>query len=299
MTASRRLFGLLNVNKPADVTSRHVVDRVVRAVKPAKAGHAGTLDPMATGVLVVCIGRATRLIPYVQQQPKTYVVEFQLGRQSNTDDITGDVTNVGVPSPPDRQQVEQALASFVGTIEQVPPQFSAVHVGGRRAYKLARKGEAVQLPPRTVEVYRIELTHYDFPNIKAEIECGSGTYVRSIVRDVGRKLDTAAVMSRLTRTAIGPFQLADSVNLDCLSADSVADQLLHAAPAVSELPQYTCTRDDLNDLQHGRRIRCAGSEATVLQQPQVAVLSPDGRLVAIAEPVSGTPLLAPRQVFWE
>ena len=166
-------FGLLNINKPPGMTSRKVVDRVAKLVKPAKAGHAGTLDPMATGVLVVCIGAATRLMSFVQQQPKGYRATFLLGKRSNTDDITGEVVDVSDASPVFRNQIETLLPQFVGKIEQIPPQFSAVHVDGRRAHELARKGETVEIKPRSVEVFGVTLNKFRYPELELEIECGS------------------------------------------------------------------------------------------------------------------------------
>src|SRR5665213_3403164 len=143
--------GLLNINKPSGMTSRRVVDIVARLAGTKRVGHAGTLDPLATGVLVVCLGWATRLVSYVQDRPKTYSARFLLGRRSDTDDVTGEVVETPVIEVPSRSQVEELLQTFVGTIQQVPPQFSAVHVDGVRAHKMARKGKAVNIEPRPVE----------------------------------------------------------------------------------------------------------------------------------------------------
>lgn len=287
-------FGLLNLDKPAGITSRRVVDRVAAAVKPAKAGHAGTLDPLATGVLIVCVGRATRLIEYVQQLPKSYSARFLLGKSSDTDDVTGDLADVPVDVPPARDVVETALRSFVGRIDQVPPAFSAVHVEGKRAYKLARKGDQVELPPREVDVYRLQLLRYEYPDLDVEIDCGSGTYVRALGRDLGEVLGCGAVMSRLTRTAIGPFTLDAAVQLDDVSPASVAALLRPAADAVAHLRQHRCSEDDLQSLRHGRRI--AAGRYFPRGEP-VAILSPSGELAAIAEPADDGATLAPRQVF--
>lgn len=286
------LFGLLNVNKPAGVSSRKVVDRVVAAVQPAKAGHAGTLDPMAAGVLVVCVGRATRLIQYVQRQQKTYAATFLLGCRSDTDDITSEVTEVSINQPPSQEQVEAALSEFAGQIEQVPPRFSAVHVNGRRAYQLARKGKDVELTPRSVEVHRIELTRYAFPEIDLIIECGSGTYIRAIGRDLGNALGCGAVMSGLERTAIGPFQIADAVDLEAITPDTVSDHLLPTVKAVADLPQVDCTAEEVAALHHGRRIPARESFSN---GEEIALLTPDGDLAAIAETIDNE--FAPRQVF--
>ena len=290
-----RAFGLLNIDKPAGVTSRKVVDVVARLVKPAKAGHAGTLDPLATGVLVVCVGPATRLIGMVQAQPKTYRATFRLGFRSDTDDIEGTVVET-TPDPAVTQaDVERLLPRFVGRIEQVPPQYSAVHVEGRRAYQLARRGEEVELKARTVEVYRIELLELTGRELRLEIECGSGTYIRSIGRDLGELLGCGAVMSDLVRTRIGPFRIEDAVQLDALSTESQPEKLLPATMAVSHLPRYQCSASELESIRRGRPIRAgdiAGAQAAM-----VAIAAPDGSLAALAEYDASGWSLAPRQVF--
>src|ERR1051325_1327760 len=171
------MFGLLNINKPSGITSRRVVDRVARLVKPHKAGHAGTLDPLASGVLVVCVGQATRLIEYVQRMPKRYRATFLLGRSSPTEDIEGDVSELPGAPQPSLDQIEQAARGMLGQLAQRPPAFSAVKVDGRRSYDLARAGRAVELAPRTIEVHAIALVGYSYPQLELDIRCGSGTYV--------------------------------------------------------------------------------------------------------------------------
>jgi tRNA pseudouridine55 synthase len=248
------LFGLLNVDKPAGCSSRHVVDVVERLVRPAKAGHAGTLDPLATGVLVICVGKATRLISYVQQMPKRYRATFQLGRHSETDDIEGEVVELRAAPVPTIGQIDETLRQFLGEIEQVPPLHSAVKVGGRRAYALARRGKAVELAPRKVTIHGIEVRRYEYPELELEIECGSGTYVRSLGRDLAAALGTAAVMSALKRSAIGRFQIADALALDDVNGETVAKHLLPATAAVEHLPQVTVDTAQAVDLRNGRPI---------------------------------------------
>lgn len=289
------LCGILVINKPKGMTSRRAVDVVARLVKPAKAGHAGTLDPMATGVLVICIGKATRLIGYVQEQAKTYNAGFRLGETSDTDDATGNISEHGVETIPELAAIESGLNKFFGRIQQVPPKFSAVHVDGQRAYKLARKGEKVALKSREVEVHRIGLQRYEFPELDVRIECGSGTYIRSIGRDLGEQLGCGALMSQLCRTAIGPFRMEDAVSPDDLSSDNLADLLLPPLQAVAHRPLVTCTETDLNDLSHGRRFPLRAQPPTVGEP--VIVVTPSGELAAIAEIVDDGLRLAPRQVF--
>ena len=157
------ISGILNVAKAGGMTSRRVVDMVQRLVRPTKAGHAGTLDPLATGVLVVCIGQATRLIEYVQRMPKTYEGTFLLGRTSDTEDVEGAVVELENPPQPTREAIEEAATKFLGTIQQRPPAYSALKVKGRRAYDLARAGKTVDLAPRPVEIYGIEVMSYQYP----------------------------------------------------------------------------------------------------------------------------------------
>ncbi len=286
--------GILNINKPADITSRRVVDVVQRFVRPAKVGHGGTLDPLATGVVVVCIGAATRLITYVQQGRKEYRAQFRLGLRSNTDDITGEVETVEDSTPPTAAAVAQALRKYVGEIDQVPPQFSAVHIDGRRAYKMARAGKTLDIPARPVHVYRIDILNYTFPELEVEIECGSGTYIRSIGRDMGEELGCGAVMTQLERTRVGDYRLDAAVDLDSLSRESLPAALLPPLSAVTHLPRYECSEDDMENIQHGRAIHVA--------QPMpddsaaaVAITAPDGRLAAIA--TFKDEMLAPKNVF--
>lgn len=248
--------GLLNVHKPPALTSRQVVDRVQHLVYPAKAGHAGTLDPLATGVLLVCLGPATRLISRVQQGRKRYVGRFQLGRRSNTEDIDGEVVAGGDWSGVTRLQIEQLLPEFVGSIWQTPPQISALKVGGQRAYKLARRGVVVDLKPRPVEVFSMELTDFQPPEFVLHVECGTGTYIRSLGRDIGERLGCGAVMSGLCRTAIGSFRLDDAVSLDSLNATTLSAALVPPHAVLPELPRRMLTPAEIVAVRQGGVLPC-------------------------------------------
>lgn len=291
-----RFEGILNINKPVGISSRKVVDHVAKLVKPTKVGHAGTLDPMATGVLVVCVGAATRLTSFVQQQPKKYRAAFLLGKHSNTDDVTGEVIDVPDAEPVSREQIETLLPQFVGTIEQVPPQFSAVHVKGIRAYQLARKGETVPIKSRKVEIDRITLCEYHYPNLELEIECGSGTYIRSIGRDIGKRLGCGAVMSDLVRTRIGSFRLEEAVDLDRIDDESLSEFLLPIANAVDHLPQFICRTEDLEEIRCGRTIPCS-EEPRFAEDEFIAVLTPEQELACLALFHKSEQILAPKKVF--
>jgi tRNA pseudouridine55 synthase len=286
-------FGLLNIFKPAGWSSRDVVNRVERIVKPAKAGHAGTLDPLAEGVLVIGVGAATRLVSAVQEQSKEYHGTFQLGCRSDTDDSTGEVVSVEASPIPALTDIQTIIPQYMGTIWQTPPQYSAVHVAGQRAYALARKGETVEIAPRQVQVSRLEIVAYTWPKLELLIECGSGTYIRSIGRDMGEQLGCGAIMSALIRTKIGPFQAVEAIAIADLSKDNMSQHLLPAAGAVKHWPQYVATDAELWDLTHGRMIE---SRIELSEGARCAVLTPEGLLAALGE-IRSLGRLAPTQVF--
>jgi len=281
------MFGILNVNKPAGWTSRDVVNRVEKLVRPAKAGHAGTLDPLATGVLIVCVGPATRLVQYVQQMPKEYRATFLLGRTSPTEDIEGEVSELPDPPQPSREDVESVLPRFLGEIEQRPPAHSALRIDGKRAYQLARQGQPVLLEPRAVHVYQLTVEQYQYPQLKLRIRCGSGTYVRSLGRDLAEALGTGAVMSALTRSAIGRYRLEDAVATEQLDLQQIGDHLLSPRTAVEHLPQLPLGEAELAEIQHGRLISVPEGlpSQTDLQPneeaPLIAGLDARGQLVAL------------------
>ena len=305
-----RFCGVLNVDKPVGLTSRDVVNRVVRLVRPAKAGHAGTLDPLATGVLVVCAGHATRLINLVQEGQKRYLGRFVLGRQSDTDDITGIVRDGGDWSQVTQDHIHALLPELTGIVSQVPPQFSAVHVKGQRAYDLARRGESVDLAARSVEIGSLRLTRFQPPEFELEIECGSGTYVRSIGRDLGIRLGCGAIMSDLRRLAVGPFHAVDAVRLDELTPESLDRFLQPALKIVSHLRQRQLASDELIAIRRGQSIPFDASSIelainetdAVLVPPKVvrmAFVGPEGQLYGIGELDSRKQRIHPRIVFPE
>jgi tRNA pseudouridine55 synthase len=285
------MFGLLNFNKPPGVTSRDVVNQVQRLVKPHKVGHAGTLDPLATGVLVVSVGPATRLMEYVQRMPKWYVGTFLLGRQSATEDVEGEVEVLENPPLPTREQIDQLLPRFLGEISQTPPAFSALKLQGRRAYELARKGAAVELAPRRVTIHELSIVSYDYPVLTLDIRCGSGTYVRSLGRDMARALGTQAVMSALERRAIGAFRVEEAVRPDALNAQNLAAHLQPPQFALSDLPTIVLNAGEKEHFRHGRTVANRFGVAA----PEAAAVDEQGQLVAVARIISG--LLRPALCF--
>lgn len=286
-----KMSGLLNLNKPAGITSRDAVNRVQRLARPAKVGHAGTLDPLASGVLVVAVGAATRLIEFVQQLPKHYRATFLLGQTSSTEDVEGDVQMLTSPPIPVRGELEAAARRLTGEILQRPPAFSAIKVGGRRAYKLARGGQPPELPPRPVAIHRFEITRYDYPEFEAEIVCSSGTYVRSLGRDLAESLGTGGVMSALVRTAVGNFTLAGAVEPDALNGDALALNLLPLERAVEHLPRVELTSAEAQAVRHGRPIPVERPP----QDAHLAAYDTSGELLAILVPQGN--LLAPLRVI--
>jgi tRNA pseudouridine55 synthase len=210
------LCGVLTIDKPPGLTSMDVVAAVRCRAGNAKTGHAGTLDPLATGVLLVGIGNATKLLDRFMATDKRYHTTIDLSAFTTTDDRQGERTNIAVNQPPTAAQVRQAIGTFVGRIPQRPPAFSAMKVGGRRAYKLARKGQPVELPARPVTVDSIDLIGYQWPYAELEIHCRKGFYVRSLARDLGVALGTGGHCTAIRRTAVGPFTLATARKLDDL-----------------------------------------------------------------------------------
>ncbi|MBL8816602.1 MAG: tRNA pseudouridine(55) synthase TruB [Planctomyces sp.] len=301
--------GILNVFKPQGLTSRDVVNVIQRMIRPVRCGHAGTLDPLATGVLLVCIGQATRLISLLQELPKQYKSEFILGQSSDTDDVTGQITLHDLMVSPTDEQITEVLNSMIGTIQQTPPAYSAVHVDGKRAYDLARQGLTPELKPRDVQISSISVHLIEWPRLQLTIDCGSGTYIRSIARDLGRELRCGGLMSQLERTRIGQFRVEDAVSLDALREFGLSPYLHNPRTATGILPQFQCTDADLERLICGKRL------CPTTQQPISPPLNPstqamsadwrdmvallresDGALVGIAEPKAPGEL-QPRIVF--
>lgn len=225
--------GILIVDKPLGMSSFGVVARVRRRAGGVRTGHAGTLDPLATGVLVLALGKATKSIDRLMATDKRYRTIIDLSAFTSTDDREGERTEVAVAAPPSNDEVASAVARFVGTIQQRPPAFSAMKVGGRRAYALARDGAPPELPPRPVRVDAIEVLRYAWPELEIDIRCGKGTYIRSLARDIGVALGTGGHCATLRRTAVGPFTEEMSVPLDRLPERIDSDDLVPVERALA------------------------------------------------------------------
>ena len=289
------MFGVLNLNKPRGKTSRQIVNVVKRLVHPLKLGHAGTLDPMATGVLPVCLGRATKLIPLLQKSAKVYDAEFTLGQTSDTDDATGVISEVPVAAEQAQDAVDAALQKFVGVIAQVPPVYSAVKVNGHRAYAKARRGEGVELKAKNVTVFSIEILRYSWPVLQVRITCGSGTYIRSIARDLGKRLGCGGLMSGLIRWSSAGLMLPDSLDPNVLTAENLAQHLVSPVRLVRQHLNviHRCSTSDRLLVGQGRPL---SHEGEAKEGAPVGFLSEDGcELLAIGEVKRGH--LQPRSVF--
>jgi len=234
-----RMDGVLAVDKPSGLSSREVVNRVGRAVGLRTVGHAGTLDPLATGVVVVCIGKATKLVDFIHELPKSYRGVFLLGRSSPSDDIETDVTPETDPVQPTAAAIEAAAQTQRGEINQRPCDYSAKQVDGQRAYRLARRGKPVVLPNKLVQIDRLEVVSYDWPRLELEVDCSTGTFIRAIGRDLAAVAGTTAVMEQLVRTSVGPFTIAASLPLGAVTPDAAGRHAVLTAlqPPQAAVPQ--------------------------------------------------------------
>jgi tRNA pseudouridine55 synthase len=287
--------GLLVLDKPRGMTSRAVVNHVQRWFpRGTKMGHTGTLDPLATGVLVLCIGQATRLAEYVQEMPKTYRAGILLGCTSDTDDAEGTITATVNGTTPDLAAIEACLVSFVGSIVQSPPAYSAAKVAGRRAYALARTGQDVELRARRVRIDEVNILAYEYPRLEIQVRCGRGTYIRSLARDLGARLGCGGLIETLRRTAVGPFTVEGAHSLD-LNAACARASLLPPLAAVRDLPQITFDAASLEPLRRGVPVSALAlvfSEAT-----EVAVCDAQGNLSAVGRFDPGTGRLSAEKVL--
>lgn len=298
--------GFLNLNKPFGLTSHDCVARLRRLLKQKRIGHGGTLDPAATGVLPIAIGRATRLLQYLSHQ-KAYQAKIRFGVTTTTDDLEGEVLTQIPAAQLTLAQVQTELPQFEGKIAQIPPSYSAIQVGGKRLYELARSGQAVTAPVRQVEIQQIEVVNWqpgDFPELEVKIFCGTGTYIRSIARDLGAALGTGGTLAALVRTASSGFQLADSLTFEQLTEQLAANQFLPTPPAavLQHLPSLTLSELQAKRWQQGQRM--AWAEVDQGTNPAVDLASyqiwqPDGAFLGIgqASEIEGNKLLVPKLVW--
>ncbi|MEU8103461.1 tRNA pseudouridine(55) synthase TruB [Nonomuraea muscovyensis] len=272
--------GLIIVDKPAEWTSHDVVARMRRLAGTRRVGHAGTLDPMATGVLVVGVEKATRLLGHLALTEKVYTATMRLGVTTNTDDAEGEVTATASAAAVDPAEIHKGVAALTGDIMQVPPQVSAIKVDGKRAYKLARAGEEVALAARPITVHTFEVLdvrpHDDVIDVDAVITCSSGTYIRALARDLGAGLGVGGHLTRLRRTRVGPYDLSTARTLDELAAECVILPIGEAVAAA--FPRRDVTAEEARTVRHGGPL-----PATGLGAGPIGVFGPDGELLALME----------------
>jgi tRNA pseudouridine55 synthase len=289
--------GILVLNKPSGPTSRALVDRVAVMLPRTKVGHAGTLDPLASGILIICVGSATRLTDEIHDLTKSYRTVFRLGAVSDTHDALGSIVALEEPPVPGMRELEEALKPMRGRVMQQPPEHSALKIKGKRAYDLARAGRPVALVPRMVQIDRIEVLGFNWPYLELEIDCSKGTYIRSIARDVGSSLGCGGCVQALERTRIGPFSLEESVALEDLGADTVASLLRPSLEAVGHLRRVVLDDALLAAVMQGRAIAAPESLAREEAAGLVALVDRDSRLVALAEHDTDGNRLQPRKVL--
>jgi tRNA pseudouridine55 synthase len=292
--------GILLVDKPGGMTSHDVVSRVRRAAGTRKVGHAGTLDPMATGLLVLGINSSTRLLTYLVGLDKEYLATIRLGAATNTDDAEGEVVAAAHPDAVDAlipMDFAMAVADLTGVIQQVPSSVSAIKVDGKRAYARARDGETVELPARTVTVSAFEILWSEsvaehtpdgprqYWDVRVRVACSSGTYIRALARDLGAALGVGGHLTALRRTMVGPFEVTAAATLDDLDVASVL--LAPSQVAATLFPLLALTSEQARDLEHGKRIHTPQLAADVDSSAggPVAAIAPDGRLVGLIEPI--------------
>lgn len=290
------MHGILLVDKPEGVTSSDVVRIVKQLVKPAKVGHSGTLDPAASGLLVVMIGAATRALDYLDELKKRYVVKVKLGEETDTYDREGQVINSSDPSGVTLDQVEEVLIHYRGVIEQVPPHFSAAKKNGVPLYKLARKGVKVDLPPRKIEVFSLVVTKWNSPFLDFELVCSKGTYARAIARDIGKDLGVGARLETLRRTESGAFNVDDAISLDKISeegAEVILQKLIDLPTALSHIPTLRAMGEETRRLMLGSQIRINRSRLSVesgahrQSERLFKIVSPELQVVILVRPRPG------------
>jgi len=278
---------VLVVDKPAGPTSHDLVDRVRRALRVRRAGHTGTLDPFATGVLPVCVGRATRLARFLAESEKEYEATIRLGFATTTDDLTGEATSPEVAVLVSPEQVEAAASALRGSHLQVPPAFSAKHVEGRRAYERAREGEKVEMAPRPVTVHEMRVRSVDRDRLEIHVRCSAGTYIRAIARDLGAALGTGGHLVALRRVRAGGFGLGRAVFGDDLGP-SALEHVVPLRDCLSEIPAARVTEEGRWEVTHGRDLSRAlvseGFPAGAFVPERVRILDPRGELLALAVP---------------
>lgn len=301
----RDIHGVLILNKPSGMSSNDALQKAKRLFFAAKAGHTGSLDPLATGVLPICFGEATKFSQFVLESDKEYRSTFTLGIKTETSDSDGEVVEREPAPHVTREQVEKALTQFEGDIEQIPSMYSAIKHNGQPLYKLARKGITVEREPRQVTIFRIDLLGFrpgEFPEVDVEVHCSKGTYIRSIAEDLGAALGCGAHVSALHRTGAGPFDESQTFTLEELTeerGEGLAEQLDHnllpVDAAVDDLPKVELAADSAHFLRNGQPVMVSGIYQIAAEHDKVRVFAEDGLFLGVAE-VTDEGTIAPRRL---
>ncbi len=287
-------IGFINLNKPTGITSHGAAQKLKKITGIRRIGHSGTLDPMASGVLVMAVGKATKLVEFLRKDDKTYEAVIRLGVTSDTYDATGQITETPPPVPiPSGAQIRSAIEQFAGEIEQMPPKFSAIKVKGTPAYKLARDGKEVELKPRKVTIHEIKLVEFRHPLVSIKVKCSAGTYIRSIAHDLGQRLKTGAVLDALHRTQAGDFDIKDSVELDDVTEENWQEYLLPVQAGVSHMEVFKADEDTAQKVSRGIKVPVADK----LAEGPIAIFGPKAELLAIGEFDPDKKLLKPIKVL--
>ncbi len=289
--------GVLNINKPPRLTSHDVVGRVRRIFKKMRVGHTGTLDPLATGVLVLCLGKATRIAQYIEAGEKEYTAVMRLGVTTDTLDADGRITNERAYSPPDKEKIIDVMKKFTGPLMQQPPVYSALKIDGIPSYRLAREGKAKPLAPRLVQIYDLELRSYDDPFLRFSVRCSRGTYVRTLCADIGDTLGMGAHLTELVRTRSGQFSIQQAITLDRIENigdfSRIQQLVVSISEALEEFPQLSLSEKESGRILHGNQIACPaylGEDGCLFR-----LQDSSGRLLALARSAAG--FLKPVLVF--
>jgi tRNA pseudouridine55 synthase len=290
--------GILLIDKPAGVTSFGVVRRARQALKVKKIGHLGTLDPFATGLLPLCLGEATKLVPFLLPEPKTYRAEVYLGVETTTQDLTGEVVARGAALPLPGE-IYRVAAGFVGELAQIPPMYSALHYQGQRLYRLARQGQEIELPPRKVHVYHLVVDRIALPVVTLTVTCSQGTYIRALARDLGAALGCGAHLTGLRRLQVGSWGAAEALTLAALedaSPQEIGARIMPLAQCLPRMRQVQVGAAEAQHVRQGRPLTFAEADWVLGEQVRIATAT---ELVAVArvQRLSPQTVLAPVRVF--
>lgn len=289
--------GFFLIDKPQNITSHDVVGIIRRLTGIRRVGHTGTLDPLATGALLVVVGSATRLIPYAPHEPKTYEATIILGATTDTDDLQGKQTATYPSKQPSKEEVEKTLSTFIGPIDQIPPQYAAIKVKGKKLYEYARAGETIERQPRSVTIHNLELIEYEYPSLSITATVSSGTYIRALARDIGEQLHTGGYIAVLRRTKIHDWLVKNCVKVEDIKPENWTTHLHPTIELVKHLPQIILDNSNVAKFQQGIGVSVNLPTNQLTSDQPVATLDSQNNLLGIGlyDPLSA--ILSPKTVL--